>query len=52
LEKGEILSIRQATEVFNVPYTTLRDRIKGYEFQAEYRNRVFRLSETQEEVLV
>jgi hypothetical protein len=52
LKKGEIPSIRRAIEVFNIPYTTLRDRIQGYEFQAEHRNRSFRLSETQEEALV
>jgi hypothetical protein len=52
LKKGKIPSIRRAIEVFNIPYTTLRDRIQGHEFQAEHHNRLFQLSETQEEALV
>jgi hypothetical protein len=52
LKKREIPSARQAVEVFNVPHLTLRDRIKGHEFQLELRNHTFRLSKTQEEALV
>jgi hypothetical protein len=32
LKKREIPSARQAAEVFNVPRSTLRDRLKGHEF--------------------
>jgi hypothetical protein len=52
LKKREISSARRAAEVFNVPRSTLRDRLKGHEFQAELRNHKFRLSENQEEALV
>jgi hypothetical protein len=52
LKKHEIPSIRRATEVFNIPYSTLRDRIQGHEFQQELRHHNLRLSITQEEALV
>ncbi|CEL00931.1 hypothetical protein ASPCAL00523 [Aspergillus calidoustus] len=52
LKKREISSARRAAEVFNVPRSTLRDRLKGHGFQPELRNHSFRLSENQEEALV
>jgi hypothetical protein len=52
LKKREILSICQATEVFEIPYSTLRDRMNGHQYNAEQRNHTFRLSKTQEKALV
>ncbi|KAI9036261.1 transposase [Aspergillus affinis] len=48
-EKRGIQSIRRAAAVFNVPYSTPRDRLMGHSFQPELRNHMHRLSETQQE---
>jgi hypothetical protein len=39
-------------EVYNVPESTLRGRVKGNSFQAELRNHMHRLTETQEVTLI
>ncbi|BCS23639.1 uncharacterized protein APUU_40083S [Aspergillus puulaauensis] len=52
LKKNEISSTRRAAEVFNMPPSTLRDRLQGRQYRAEQRANSHRLSETQEEVLI
>jgi predicted HTH domain antitoxin len=52
LKKRKISSARRAAEVFNMPRSTLRDCLKGHDFQAELRNHKFQLSKNQEEALV
>jgi hypothetical protein len=52
LKNYEILSIRRAAETFNMPYTTLSDRLSGHLFQGEPWNHNLRLSKTQEETLI
>jgi hypothetical protein len=51
-KNSEIRSIRRAAEAFDVPYSTLQDRLSGHLFQAERRNHMHRLTETQEESLI
>jgi hypothetical protein len=52
LKRHEIQSIRRAAEVYNVPRSTLQDRLSGHLFQPELRNHMHRLNETQESALV
>ncbi|CEL10896.1 hypothetical protein ASPCAL14003 [Aspergillus calidoustus] len=52
LENYDIPSIRRAAQVFNVPNSTLQDRMQGHLFQGELRNQNLRLSQTQEESLM
>jgi hypothetical protein len=52
LKKHEISNIQHAATVFNVPRSTLRDRLKGSQFQSEQRANGHRLSENQEISLV
>jgi hypothetical protein len=44
LKNYEFSSIRRAAETFNVPYTTLSDRLSGHLFQGEPWNHNLRLS--------
>jgi hypothetical protein len=52
VKNNQIQSIRRAAEVYNVPESTLRGRFKGNSFQAELRNHMHRLTETQEATLI
>jgi predicted HTH domain antitoxin len=52
LKKNEISSIRRAAEIFNVPRSTLQDRLNGCQYRIEKRANGYRLSPTQEESLV
>jgi hypothetical protein len=52
LKRHEISSGRRAAEVFNVPESTLRARLKGRPFQPELRNPSLRLTKAQEEALI
>jgi hypothetical protein len=52
LKKNEISSIRCAAEIFNVPRSTLQDRLNGCQYRIEKHANGYRLSPTQEELLV
>ena len=46
------LSIRAAAKIYNVPYTTLADRMKGRTPKTDYRPVARSLTEIEEDVLV
>jgi hypothetical protein len=52
LKQHEIQSIRRAAEVYNVPRSTLQDRLSGHISQPELRNHMHRLTKTQESALI
>lgn len=52
LKNDQIRSVRRAAIVYNVHRSTLRDRLKGHQFQQEHRNASHRLSLTQESTLI
>jgi hypothetical protein len=52
LKNREVTTTPRPAVVFSVPLSTLHNRMKGTQYKAEQRNHTFRLSETQEEVLV
>ncbi|KKA22176.1 Transposase [Rasamsonia emersonii CBS 393.64] len=52
LKNNEIPSVRRAAEVFNVPKSTLHDRLTGHHFRIEQRANGHRLSQTQEDALI
>jgi hypothetical protein len=52
LKKKEILNIREAARVYNVPYTTLQRRLKGHTFQAESCANSHKMTQNEEELLI
>lgn len=52
LKKGDIQNVRRAAEVYNIPKSTLHNRVNGQLFRVDLRANSHRLSETQEETLV
>jgi hypothetical protein len=52
LKKKEILNIREAVRVYNVPYTTLQRRLKGHTVRAEIRANGYKMTQNEEESLI
>ncbi|EED18412.1 pogo transposable element, putative [Talaromyces stipitatus ATCC 10500] len=52
LKNGKIRSIRQAVRIYNVPYTTLHDRLNGIEYKIEKRANSHVLTQNEEESLL
>ena len=52
VKNEEISTIRDAARRFNVPHSTLQDRITGLTFRAEARANSHKLTQTEEETLV
>jgi hypothetical protein len=52
LKNGKICKVQEASRIYNVPPSTLRDRMKGHQSQPELRNQNHRLSLLQEEALI
>jgi hypothetical protein len=52
LKKKEILNIREAARVYNVPYTTLQCCLKGHTFRAESRANSHKMTQNEEESLI
>ncbi|KAF7167176.1 hypothetical protein CNMCM5623_000583 [Aspergillus felis] len=52
LKKKEILNIREAARVYNVPYTTLQRRLTGHAFRAELRANGHKMTQNEEESLI
>jgi predicted HTH domain antitoxin len=52
LKNKEISSVQRAAEIFDIPQSTLRDRLNGRQYQIEKRANSHRLSTTQEESLI
>ncbi|ODM17099.1 hypothetical protein SI65_07498 [Aspergillus cristatus] len=52
LQKKEITNIREAARLYNIPRTTLRDRLKGSSYRAEQRANGHKLTQNEEESLV
>jgi hypothetical protein len=52
LEKSEIPSVRQAARVFQFPYTTLQNRLKGIQNRVEKRANGHKLTSNEEESLI
>ena len=52
LEKQEICTIREAARVYNVPRSTLQDRLRGKVFRAEKRANLYKMTQNEEESLV
>ena len=46
------LSLRRAAEIYDIPKSTIADRIKGYTAKADCRNAYLNLTEIEEEVIV
>ena len=52
LRRDKKLSRRAATRIYNVPYSTLTDRINSYAISSEYRPVAHKLTELEEEVII
>jgi predicted HTH domain antitoxin len=52
LKNKEISSVQRAAEIFDIPRSTLRDRLNGRQYRIEKRANSHRLSTTQEESLI
>jgi predicted HTH domain antitoxin len=52
LKNKEISSVQRAAEIFDIPRSTLRDRLNGRQYRIEKRANSYRLSTTQEESLI
>jgi hypothetical protein len=52
IELGQIRSIRQAAEVYSVPFSTLRDRMNGTRSKRDSFRGTQRLTPSEEKVLV
>jgi hypothetical protein len=52
LKNGRISNIREATRIYEIPRTTLRDRLKGIEYKGEKRANNHKLTQFEEESLV
>jgi len=51
IKNEEISSLRDAVRRFNVPFSTLRDRLHGHQFRSESRANNHKLTQTEEESL-
>ena len=51
-KNGKICTVQEASRIYNVPPSTLRDRMKGHQSQPELCNQNHRLSLLQEEALI
>jgi hypothetical protein len=52
LKKKEILNIYEAACIYNIPYTTLQRRLKGYTFRAELHANSHKMTQNEEESLI
>ncbi|EED11514.1 conserved hypothetical protein [Talaromyces stipitatus ATCC 10500] len=52
LKNGRISNIREATRIYDIPRTTLRDRLKGIEYKGEKRTNHHKLTQSEEDSLV
>src|SRR3954452_18080676 len=52
IKKQEITSIREAARHFNIPRTTLQDRLHGHQSRAEIRPNGYKLTEIEEQSLL
>ncbi|EED11995.1 pogo transposable element, putative [Talaromyces stipitatus ATCC 10500] len=52
LKNGRISNIREATRIYDIPCTTLRDRLKGIEYKGEKRANHDKLTQSEEDSLV
>ncbi|GMG14216.1 unnamed protein product [Aspergillus oryzae] len=52
LKEQKIASIRKAASIFNIPYSTLQERLNGHTFQAELRVKSHKLTQNEEDSLV
>ncbi|EED21956.1 transposon, putative [Talaromyces stipitatus ATCC 10500] len=52
LKNGRISNIREATRIYDIPRTTLRDRLKGIEYKGEKRANHHKLTQSEEDSLV
>jgi hypothetical protein len=52
LEKKEISTISKAAQIFNVPRSTLRDRLKGSKYRNEARANGHKMTQNEEESLI
>jgi hypothetical protein len=52
LKKQEISNIREAARVYNIPRSTLQDRLRGKTFRNEARANSHKLTQSEEESLV
>jgi hypothetical protein len=52
LKNGRISNIREATRIYEIPRTTLRDRLKGIEYRGEIRANNHKLTQLEEESLI
>jgi hypothetical protein len=51
IKKQEIRTIAAAARTFNIPRSTLRDRLNGYAERSTVRANLYKLTETEEESL-
>ena len=52
IKQRENFSIRAATKVYNVPYSTLRNRMKGRHARQDTRVKSLRLTELEENIIL
>lgn len=52
IQKGHITSVQKVAQLYNVPRTTLRDRLKGIQQRAIAHRTERKLTETEEETLL
>jgi hypothetical protein len=52
LKNGNISSTREATRIYNIPHTTLRERLNGIQYKGAKRANNHKLTESEEESLV
>ena len=52
INKKEISSVRQAAHCYNVPRSTLQDRLRGHTYRGETRANNHKLSNNEEEALL
>jgi hypothetical protein len=52
LKKKEILNIYKAVCIYNIPYTTLQQRLKGHTFRAKLHINSHKMTQNEEESLI